>query len=291
MEYHQDKFDDYSLLIFKNDKLVALLPANIKANIVCSHQGLTYGGLVVSRQISFEEVFNVFRVVLHFLDDNNVETLELKIIPSIYNKIPSDEMNYLMIQVNANMTRKDVLSVIDQGNKLPITSSNRKRGLKKAQSKNLLVKEEDDFDAFWNEILIPNLQFTHKVSPVHTLAEITLLKSRFSQNIRQFNVYHNNTIVGGTTIFETEKVAHAQYISANESRQELGTLDLLFNELINNVFKHKAYFDFGISSENQGHQINRGLLSWKESFGARSIVQEFYSISTKNANLLNNLML
>ena len=291
MEYHQDRFDDYSLLVFKKDKLVALLPANIKGNVVYSHQGLTYGGLVVSKQANFEEIFNAFKVVLQFLDDNNVETLELKIIPSIYNKLPSDEMNHLMIQLNANVTRKDVLSVIDQGNKLPIVSSNRKRGIKKAESKGLIIKEEDDLNAFWDEILTPNLQHTHKVSPVHTLEEITILKSRFPQNIRQFNVYHNDVIVGGTTIFETEKVAHAQYISANQSRQELGTLDMLFNELINNVFKDKSYFDFGISSENQGKQINQGLLSWKESFGARSVVQEFYSVSTKNVNLLNNLML
>ena len=291
MEYHQDRFDDYSLLVYKKDKLVGLLPANIKGNVVYSHQGLTYGGLILFKQASFEEAFGAFKVVLQFLHDNEVETLELKIIPSIYNKLPSDEVNYLMLQVKGNVTRKDVLSVIDQGNKLPIVSSNRKRGIKKAESKNLVVKEVNDFDAFWNEILIPNLQHTHKVSPVHTLEEITLLKSRFPQNIRQFNVYHNDVIVGGTTIFETERVAHAQYISANQSRQELGTLDMLFNVLVNDVFKDKSYFDFGISSENQGQQINQGLLSWKESFGSRSVVQEFYSVSTKNVNLLNNLML
>ncbi len=291
MEYHQDRFDDYSLLVYKKDKLVGLLPANIKGNVVYSHQGLTYGGLILFKQASFEEAFGAFKVVLQFLHDNEVETLELKIIPSIYNKLPSDEVNYLMFQVKGNVTRKDVLSVIDQGNKLPIVSSNRKRGIKKAESKNLVVKEVNDFDAFWNEILIPNLQHTHKVSPVHTLEEITLLKSRFPQNIRQFNVYHNDVIVGGTTIFETERVAHAQYISANQSRQELGTLDMLFNVLVNDVFKDKSYFDFGISSENQGQQINQGLLSWKESFGSRSVVQEFYSVSTKNVNLLNNLML
>ena len=291
MEYHQDRFDDYSLLVYKKDKLVGLLPANIKGNVVYSHQGLTYGGLILFKQASFEEAFGAFKVVLQFLHDNEVETLELKIIPSIYNKLPSDEVNYLMFQVKGNVTIKDVLSVIDQGNKLPIVSSNRKRGIKKAESKNLVVKEVNDFDAFWNEILIPNLQHTHKVSPVHTLEEITLLKSRFPQNIRQFNVYHNDVIVGGTTIFETERVAHAQYISANQSRQELGTLDMLFNVLVNDVFKDKSYFDFGISSENQGQQINQGLLSWKESFGSRSVVQEFYSVSTKNVNLLNNLML
>ncbi|MGA9639546.1 MAG: FemAB family protein, partial [Flavobacterium sp.] len=28
MEYHQDRFEDYSLMVFDNEKLVAVLPAN-----------------------------------------------------------------------------------------------------------------------------------------------------------------------------------------------------------------------------------------------------------------------
>ena len=32
MEYHKDKFDDHSLLIFQEEDLVALLPANIETD-------------------------------------------------------------------------------------------------------------------------------------------------------------------------------------------------------------------------------------------------------------------
>ena len=46
VEYHQDRFEDFSLLVFEDEKLKAVLPANIKENLVYSHQGLTYGGLV-----------------------------------------------------------------------------------------------------------------------------------------------------------------------------------------------------------------------------------------------------
>ncbi len=109
--------------------------------------------------------------------------------------------------------------------------------------------------------------------------------------MKQFNVYQNETLVGGTTIFETKKVAHAQYISANSEKQQLGTLDFLFNYLINEKYAEKDYFDFGISNENKGQQINEGLLSWKESFGARSIIHEFYEIETKNHQLLNDLFI
>jgi hypothetical protein len=47
MEYHSDRFQDYSLLIFEEDKLIAVLPAN-RVEDRLSHQGLTYGGLVYS---------------------------------------------------------------------------------------------------------------------------------------------------------------------------------------------------------------------------------------------------
>jgi hypothetical protein len=43
MEYHEERFHDYSLLIFEEDKLIAVLPANRVSDTVYSHQGLTYG--------------------------------------------------------------------------------------------------------------------------------------------------------------------------------------------------------------------------------------------------------
>ena len=65
----------------------------------------------------------------------------------------------------------------------------------------------------------------------------------------------------------------------------------LIGEGFSNVFKNKNYFDFGISNENQGRNINEGLLYWKESFGARSITQDFYEVEIKNYTLLDNVLL
>ncbi len=286
MEYHSNRFEDNSLLIFNDKKLIALLPANKDNNVLYSHQGLSYGGLVINEAITFEDTFNVFKTILKYCNDNAIESINLKPIPKIYCTQPSDEIDYLLFKVNAKLYRRDLSIVIDNSNRLTINSSNRKRGIKKAIKHNLKVLEVNKFDAFWNEILIPNLQEKHKTKPVHSLQEITNLKQKFPNNIRQFNAYKDDKIVAGVTIFETEKVAHAQYISANEDKQELGSLDIIFNTLIEDVFKDKAYFDFGISNENKGQQINKGLMSWKESFGGRSIVHDFYTIETKNYKLL-----
>jgi len=46
MEYHKNRFDDYSLIVLDGKKLVAVLPANVIQNEVFSHQELTYVSLV-----------------------------------------------------------------------------------------------------------------------------------------------------------------------------------------------------------------------------------------------------
>ncbi|MBC7641796.1 MAG: GNAT family N-acetyltransferase, partial [Flavobacterium sp.] len=162
---------------------------------------------------------------------------------------------------------------------------------KKGAKNNLEIREENNFENFWNEILIPNLFIKHQSQPVHSFDEIRQLKKLFPENIRQFNVYQNHKIVAGTTIFETNLVAHSQYISGNESKSKNGSLDFLYHYLITDFYKNKKFLDFGTSNENNGLRLNSGLNFWKESFGTDTIVQEFYEINTKNYDLLSNFLL
>ncbi|WP_299890749.1 GNAT family N-acetyltransferase [uncultured Lacinutrix sp.] len=291
MEYHSERFEDMSLLIFNEEKLVALLPANKTETILHSHQGLTYGGLILTEKLKLNETIEIFKAILLFLETQRFETLNIKLLPSIYSNLPSKEIDYILFLLNAEVTRRDVLSVIDYRAFPQSISTIRKRGVKKAKEHQLIIKENNDFEAFWNQVLIPNLEKRYKKQPVHTLLEIQRLHKHFPEKIRQFNVYKDDKIVGGTTIFETKTVAHAQYISATENKQELGSLDFLFNELTREIFKHKAFFDFGISNENNGKKLNEGLLYWKESFGARTVTQDFYRLTVKNHKLLNTVML
>tara|TARA_R100000353_G_scaffold67218_2_gene52275 strand:- start:33798 stop:34775 length:978 start_codon:yes stop_codon:yes gene_type:complete len=290
MDYHSHRFQDNSLLVFKEEKLVAVLPANIENNVLFSHQGLTYGGLVLGKRSSFLDAFESFKSVLTFLENEGVGTLNLKLIPKIYHVLPSDEIDYLLFLTNATLSRRDITSCIDSNNRLKIKSSNRLRGIKKGAKNNLIVKKEANFEPFWNEVLEPNLMQIHNQKPVHSVAEIKLLQSRFPNNILQFNVYKENEIVAGATIFETENVAHAQYISANEIGRQTGGLDFLFNYLLDH-YSHKKYFDFGIVNERGGQRVNKGLLHWKETFGGRSITHDFYEVKTENHKLLNDIFL
>lgn len=266
------------------------MPANIQENTLHSHQGLTYGGLVLGKRISFEETVILVKELLKFLESKGVKTLNLKLLPHIYHLLPSDEIIHLLFVLQAKLTRCDISSTIFYEERLSIKSSNRKRGIKRGIKHGLEVRENNDLRAFWEKVLVPNLNETYGKDPVHSIEEIELLHSRFPKHIKQFNVYKEDQIVAGVTVFETPTVVHCQYISSNTKGRNVGALDFLFDYLIKH-FSTKRYFDFGISNEEQGRKVNKGLIHWKEAFGGRSIAHHFYEVATDQYHLLNDLYL
>jgi len=290
MEYHSDRFEDFSLLVFKDKKLVGVFPANKDGDEVHSHQGLSYGGLVMGKKEKMSAAAEMYKQLLQFLEAQGIKRLHIKLTPAHYHAVPSDEMEYLLFISEATVTRVDVSSVIVRDGGLKI-QSNRLEGVKKAEKHGLTIEEGHGFENFWKEILEPNLAQRHDAKPVHSLEEIKRLAAHFPKNIRQFNVVKEGEIVAGATLFDTGVAVHVQYISGNADKQQLGSLDFLFDYLINERYKDKKHFDFGISNINNGRNINEGLLYWKETFGARSIACKFYSVDTAKYTKLDSIFI
>ena len=74
MDYHKSRFDDFSMMIYRGSKLIALVPGNIDLNNVYSHQGLTYGGILIHSDSKFIEYLEIFTEVLTFLKKNQLIT-------------------------------------------------------------------------------------------------------------------------------------------------------------------------------------------------------------------------
>ena len=279
MDYHNDRFEDFSLMVYKDEKLYAVFPANKNGENVYSHQGLTYGSFVLQDSAKLKSTFIAFKELLKFLFEEGIKKLDIRIIPTFYNSLPSDELEYVLYKAGASLVKRDVILLIDYQNKLRF-QKNRREGINKAKRKNLTIKVDGDYEVFWNKILIPNLKEKHNSSPVHSLDEIKLLAARFPNHIKQVNVYQDDKIVAGTTVFLTKKVVHPQYVSANINKNELGSLDVLYNFIIDHFIAGRNYFSFNTSSEENGKLLNEGLLFWKESCGARPHVFNNYEINT-----------
>lgn len=286
MDYHSDRFHDYSLIIYEGEQIAGMLPANISGNELISHQGLTYGGIVVETRTKLNDYIAIAHAALKYLSESKIDVLLLKTLPQIYTAIPADEAEWVLFILQAQLHVRNTTLSINQRAQLPY-QERRKRSIRKAQKLQPVIRGgENACKRFWEEVLIPNMLEKHGIKPVHTLEEIELLASRFPDHIRQYNIYIEDAIMAGCTMFLSNTVAHAQYISGTPEGRSNGCLDFLFDFLINSEYKNYSYFDFGICNEEGGLKINHGLLDWKEGFGARSVSQDCYRIETKNYLLL-----
>lgn len=276
MEYHKDRFDDYSLVVMDGEKWVAVLPANRVGDTVYSHQGLTYGGLVYNDKIGTEVIELIFNVLLSFLIEKKIQNFIVKLIPEFYHLRASNEVNYFLFQQKANLISRSMNLAIDYSKPLQISKSKLKH-FRRISELGIKVLEADDCTSFWNEILIPRLQEKHKVRPVHSLEEINTLKSNFPNNIKQFNAYFQGEIVAGITLFCSHHVVKSQYGATSSQGEKIRALDYLFINLINKFALEYSYFDMGVVDEKDLY--NKGLLKQKEELGCSVYVQDVYKMN------------
>ncbi|WP_321413355.1 GNAT family N-acetyltransferase [uncultured Desulfobacter sp.] len=277
MEYHAERYVDFSLLIFNNNQLVALLPANRDGSTLYSHGWLTFGGMMYNTQMKAALMLDIFKHLFLYLQSNGIHTFLYKAIPFIYHNKPAQEDLYALFRNNAKLYRRDISSTIDL--KRRIKFSKRKiKSIKNAfKIEGITIKKTNTFGLFW-EILSEILENKYNKQPVHSLREIQMLESRFPNNIKLFSVGIDDEIIGGTVIFENKGVAHTQYIAGNENCRKIGGLDALFSYLLTEYYSEYNYFDFGISTERDGLYLNEGLINFKERFDAHAVVHDFYRL-------------
>jgi hypothetical protein len=281
MDYHRDRFLDQSLLVHDSEgDLVAVLPAHSAGDTVASHRGLSYGGLVIGPAMKTPLFFRAFEAVLLNLREAGFAALEYKTVPPIYHRQPAEEDRYAMFLLGAQLTRRDVLSVVRREDRLPY-QQRRTRGIRKAIAAGVTVQSEAEFAEFW-DLLAATLAERFDATPVHTVVEIELLRRRFPANIRLYTARRNGELLAGVVTYETDRVAHAQYITASPAGREACALDLVFDHLLNDRACGQTYFDFGGSHEDGGRAINTGLIDQKEGFGARSVAHDQYRIDLTN---------
>lgn len=314
MDYHHDRFEDASLLFTDDhEEVVAILPANIErtARRICSHGGLTYGGLLLAPRTSLTDVRDIFRLAARHYLDLGCTTLTLRPTPYIYHRYPCEEQLYWLTRAGAQLTARAVSSVID----LTATETRRTlwhRKTKKQACEGLKLQQLSaasrgggvsppiahsaatttiggetppprllrDFWAIVEDVLATR----HATRPVHTVEEMALLCQRFPHNIRLFTVDNaEGKVITGALTFVTDTVLHVQYMEAGEEARRRRALDWLISRLITLAAEEGLhYLDFGISTEQAGRYLNEGLVYQKEGFGGRAVCYDTYEVELTN---------
>lgn len=285
MDYHSDRFADFSLMFYdEKNRLVAVLPANERGDVVYSHQGLTYGGFILTDKTHTLDMIEIYDVTIDYLREQGFKRFIYKQMPAVYHTVPSQEDEYVLWRVGAKTVccgmSTSVLLTDSREKYRKMVRSRKLTDYNKLQRAGYKVRYDVPLSEFW-PILCDNLMARHNLLPVHTLEEIELLKSRFPQQIVCCVVENSEgKIEAGTVLYVTRQVVHSQYISSSPTGKHTHSLDFLFLSLIDR-FREEGrhlYFDFGISTERDGEYLNEGLISQKESYGGRAITYKTYEI-------------
>lgn len=269
MEYHADRFTDHSLLFYNEGELIALLPANEKEHIFYSHQGLTFGGFITNPDMKQHHMLDCFSALQSYLKQQKFTACVYKTLPYIYPTFPAQEDVYALWKNGFELTRCDASTTIDLS--CPIRPAKSRRAqANRAKREGVTLSESNDFHSF---IQLENavLQEYHQTQAVHTAEELELLKSRFPQNIRLFLAHQNGALLAGTLIFEYPHLVHTQYMASAAEGRRIGALDWVIISLLEKYSTTKKFFDFGISTEQNGTVFNEGLCAQKEGFGGRTV--------------------
>ncbi len=282
MEYHSDRFEDHSLMIFDDEKLVGCFPAHQTGTALHSHLGLTYGAFLIKapQRISSGETrllsekqesfyTHLVREVINYAKGKSFQKVELKLPPPFFD--PEFDAHYQCLMEMGFEIYEESLDLVVDLHKEWKPSPKKTAGYRNGKFNQLRLIVCDDLQEFWNKLLIPQLQERHNAKPTHTLEEIQLLKSRFPTKILQYYAEFDGKKVAGLTLFDFDNILKVQYAAASQEGFEKNAMDFLYLEIIQEARgSGKQFVDLGTVNNADG-TINEGLLRFKKQLGATAI--------------------
>ncbi len=277
MEYHADRFPDASLLLWRNGRLRAVLPASREGDVVTSHGGLTFGGVVAAADVTGVEMLALVERMLAHYRDAGVRRVRYKALPWIFGNAPREEDLYALARFGATLVRRELSSVVPLDGTRRY-SKGKRHNLAKARRADLCVTRSSDYAGFM-ALAAARLQSRHGKQPVHSAAELAMLADRFPDHVRLYVAVRGAELLAGAVVFANPRVLHTQYLAASEAGQACGALDCVIDQLIATAGPADAWLSFGISTEEGGRVLNEGLLHSKEAFGAHGLVHDTYEVA------------
>ena len=286
INYHiTRKFNDYSLIIKKNDEILCLLPGVInKVNnhkIFYSHPGASYGGLILKNGLTFYLINEIIKSLDEHLIKHQFKKIFLINSPSIYWAHEDQSLDYLLQWNKYKITETYIshASNISKSTTIDDLLSKRKKRyiLNDSQLNDFTFKEgcsNGEIEQFYSILIESKKQFL--TTPTHSLSELKKLKKLFNKKIKIFVSILNHVVVGGVVIFHTnQKTSLIFYnvVNPNVKDSQLSVLQL-YNAM--QICKNygASIVDFGVSHTPE--TLNPldpkfSLIKFKEQFGAKGV--------------------
>lgn len=289
LNYHKDRFKDHSLLFYKNNELVAVMPCNEMDNgsSLISHSGATFGGLIFADKYATITSYKwILDELEQYIKDKQFKHLELKMPSWLYMRSDKhiEVLDYLL-GLRGFSCGEEVgfyLNCLTLDNNYEQHYAKlKKRKLKRAIKENLTFRKlvtNFEIEKFYSILEENYTKF--KTTPVHSYEELILLKESCIPNILSFyGVFSGAEMIAGSMVFDfnNKKVFHTQYLASRFEYLELCPNEFLYTKLIatarNEGFR---FLSFGTSTLQHGTVFNEDLALFKEGFNTETYINRTY---------------
>jgi len=286
LSYHsKERFIDHSLIAYKKDKIIGVIPAAIKEinkkNIFVSHPGSSIGSFVVKENISISDSLLLVKAFIDYVKLLGVSGIRITLPPIIYQKRLSNYIEFSYLKYGFRYIKKELSSVLFLEKSLKFNLGKFRpshlRAVNSALKKDVKVKQTNDYKTFY-KLLEKNLLLRHNVYPTHTLEELLKLVNMFPDRINLFAAYLKEKMVAGVINFILNKnTVLAFYICHNDKYKEYRSVNLLFYNIIEwAIEENYSTYDFGLFTVKE--KPNMGLGRFKENFGSSGIFRDTIEI-------------
>lgn len=283
IDYHPEgRFTDCSLIFrTRNSRITAVIPAcsviDEDRRTFFSHRGCTYGGIAVEKRYhSTGRLQEILDSLNEYLTAQEFRRAVFKLPGGLYTGTGSELSEY-MFGLNGYSSYAELNSYIDFSRYNPDILSNfstakrtHVRNGKKAGWEFRLATEDADVADFYR-LLTENLK-KYQTVPVHSLAELLNFKnSRLTDIVRFYGVFIKERMLAGGMVYDYPEAGtvYTTYLSADPEYLNPSPATFLYYGIIaDTMTRGRRYLSFGISTEEHGSRLNRGLIHSKESFGS-----------------------
>jgi len=277
LAYHREgRFFDESLMIFREERLIAVYPAALEPHQhecwSISHPGSTYGGPIVAADASLADVTDILTAIVEHVRASGQAGLRMRLSEQAFRRLPSDDIEFVLWTLGFEPVAHELSTTIGLADGAEAARlryrSDTARSVRSATRNGVSVEWSDDYPAFW-AILEQNLQ-RHGARPTHSLAEIERLRALCGDDrIRLMLGRVGGEVAAGVVVFiANSATVHAFYIAQDYAHQQTRALSAVIDRLVGwGAEAGYRWFNLGISTEARGTVVNWGLFRFKEGFG------------------------
>ena len=288
LAYHPaGRFEDHSLLFWRNKKLIAVAAGETANGTWSSHRFTSHAGLAVAPELSAAEALDLVHSLLSYGNAQGWQKLSMRYVPDVLAEHSFVTLAWALAvfgfsEDSREMTWCIVPRFSSEQEMLAAYHESARRAIKKALRERLAAHETDNFPEFWN-LLTENLKVRFRVSPTHSLSEIESLRGLCSGELQLHGVYHQGQMIAGALIFDLSRSSsHCFYFAQNYEFQQARPMALLMHHInCEYVLRRKRRLNYGVFTAHGATELNLGLSRFKSNFAAMPAIRRRFTWEKK----------